>query len=55
MKQYRNGDIADFSTAQALELIRLEVAEEDAIFEPLPDFDSTVERISKPRNKKAGD
>jgi hypothetical protein len=69
MKQYRKGDTDDFSTAQALELIRLEVAEEvvqeerakfitdhfGKMAQVSEDFNETVERAFKKSRKKAGD
>lgn len=54
MKQYRNGDVADFSTAQALELIRLEVAEEVEIVDTR-DFSDPKLLQHTPKRKKTKD
>lgn len=66
MKTYDVDDTADIPTAAALELIRLGVVEEveEEVIEPvvgelpddieffkLPDFEPTIERVSKPRRR----
>jgi hypothetical protein len=50
MRTYIEGDEADISPAQALELIGLGVAEAVVeVFGALPEFHPTKERVSKPK------
>jgi len=65
MRTYDVDDIADLPQAQAMELVRLGVAEEveeeiessigetKGDFGTLPDFNPEVERVAKPRKGKA--
>ena len=56
MRTYIEGDEADISPAQALELIGLGVAEavENKVFGALPEFHPTQERVSKPKKVRDG-
>lgn len=56
MKQYRKGDVDEFSTAQALELIhRIKVAEEVADVPPPPFSESISTHVPKRKRQKDGD
>lgn len=56
MRTYIEGDVADISPAQALELIGLGVVEavEDEVLKALPEFHPTKERVSKPKKVTDG-
>ena len=58
MRQYHKDEVADFPFAQAVEIIRLGAAEEvidEPVFDDLPEFEPTIERISKPKKVKHAD
>lgn len=54
MKAYEQGEIVEMNHDAALTLIEHGIAEEvtENVFEPLPDFDANILRVSKPKKQR---
>lgn len=54
MLTYNEGEVVEMNHDAALTLVNNGIAEEvtDNVFEPLPDFNADIPRVSKPKVKK---